>query len=139
MKYYKERILLTTYTSFGAALISVAILHATYTQIFPLITEFSIILLFVPAFANGVINIEFKDSLFAMFVSMILTIILNTLLRSLPAFIGIITESVIFFIIAQLALSLPLIFPLVLVNILGTMAGLIFNEFVIEPRTKDLI
>lgn len=135
----KERLILALYTTVGATIISTAILHTTLTNIFPIITINAVFLLFIPAFLIGILNIEFKDALTAMFLSMMLTIILFTLIRSLPAFLGIITQSVTFFIIAQFALSLPIFFPLVLVFVLGTFSGLIFNEFVIEPRTKELV
>jgi hypothetical protein len=139
MRFPKDRFILTMYSIIGATIISTAILHATFTRVYPIIAFNAIFLLFIPAFLIGVLAIEFKDALIAMFLTMVSTIILFTYIRALPAFIGIITQAITYFIIGQFALSLPIFFPLVLVFVLGTIAGLLFNEFVIEPRTKELV
>lgn len=139
MSYRKHRLALTTYVTIGATIIASAILHSTYTNIFPIITQYAIFLLFIPAFFIGIICIEFKDALAAMFLSMFVSIVIISSVRSLPAIIGIVTQDTILFIISQFALSLPLFFPLVLIFVLGTVSGLLFNEFVIEPRIKDII
>jgi hypothetical protein len=123
----------------GATIITTSILHLTYTNIFPLITQLAIFLLFIPAFFLGIMCIEFKDAVLAMVATMIISIFTFALSRSAPVFLGIINQDVTFFIISQFALTLPLFFPLVLVFTLGTVAGLLFNEFAIEPKTKDLI
>ncbi|MFW9934920.1 MAG: hypothetical protein ACFFDU_05380 [Candidatus Thorarchaeota archaeon] len=139
MRFPKDRFILTVYSTIGATIISTAILHVTFTRIYPIIAFNAIFLLFIPAFLIGVLAIEFKDALVAMFLTMVFTIVLFTYIRALPAFLGIITQAITYFIIGQFALSLPIFFPLVLVFVLGTIAGLIFNEFVIEPRTKELV
>lgn len=139
MQFPKDRFFLTVYSTIGSTIISTAILHITFTMIFPVIAFNAIFLLFIPAFLIGMLAIEFKDALVAMFLTMVSTIILFTYIRALPAFLGIITQAITYFIIGQFALSLPIFFPLVLVFVLGTTAGLIFNEFVIEPRTKELV
>lgn len=139
MQFPKDRFFLTVYSTIGSTIISTAILHITFTMIFPVIAFNAIFLLFIPAFLIGILAIEFKDALVAMFLTMVSTIILFTYIRALPAFLGIITQAITYFIIGQFALSLPIFFPLVLVFVLGTTAGLIFNEFVIEPRTKELV
>lgn len=139
MKIPKDRLAITIYSVIGSTIVSTAILHITLTRIIPIIAINAIFFLFIPAFLIGVLAIEFKDALAAMFLTMVSTIILFTYIRSLPAFLGIITQAITYFIIGQFALSLPIFFPLVLVFILGTTAGLIFNEFVIEPRTYDLV
>ncbi len=123
----------------GAVIITTTILHSTYTNIFPQITQLAIVLLFIPAFFLGIICIEFKDAILAMIATMIISIFTLSITRAAPVFLGVVTQDVTFFIISQFALSVPLFFPLVLIFTLGTTAGLIVNEFVIEPRTKDLI
>jgi hypothetical protein len=139
MQFPKDRLILTVYSTIGSTIVSTAILHVTFTRIFPIIAFTAVFLLFIPAFLIGVLAIEFKDALTAMFLTMVSTIILFTYIRALPAFLGIITQAITYFIIGQFALSLPIFFPLVLVYVLGTITGLIFNEFVIEPRTKELV
>ncbi|MFX1576984.1 MAG: hypothetical protein ACFFCF_07400 [Promethearchaeota archaeon] len=139
MRFPKDRLILTVYSTIGATIISTTILHVTLTMIYPIIAFNAIFLLFIPAFLIGVLAIEFKDALTAMFLTMVCTIILFTYIRALPAFLGIITQAITYFIIGQFALSLPIFFPLVLVFVLGTTTGLVFNEFIIEPRTKELV
>ena len=139
MSYLKTRIVFSGYGTAGAVIITTAILHTTYTNLIPTLTQLAIILLFIPAFFLGIICIEFKDAILAMISTIILSVFVLTLARSAPVFLGIITQNATFFIISQFALTIPLFFPLVLVFALGTVAGLLFNEFIIEPRTKDLI
>jgi hypothetical protein len=139
VSYTKYRITFTTYGIAGAVIITTAILHATYTNLFPLITQFAIFLLFIPAFFLGLLCIEFKDAILAMVATMLISVFTIALARSAPVFLGIVTQDATFFIISQFAVSVPLFFPLVISYTLGTVAGLIFNEFFIEPRTKDLI
>jgi hypothetical protein len=139
MSYQKERITLAVYGIVGAVIITTAILHATYTNLFPLFTQYAIFLLFIPAFFLGIMCLEFKDAIIAMLVTMFISVFALALARSAPVYMGIVTQDTTFFIISQFALTLPLFFPLVLVFTLGTVAGLIFNEFIIEPRTKELI
>ncbi len=139
MSYKKSRIVFTVYGMVGAVIITTTILHSTYTNIFPQITQLAIVLLFIPAFFLGIICIEFKDAILAMIATMIISIFTLSITRAAPVFLGVVTQDVTFFIISQFALSVPLFFPLVLIFTLGTTAGLIVNEFVIEPRTKDLI
>ncbi len=138
MKLEMKRVKTFLFVTIGSTIISTAVLHATYTEIFPALATFSIFILFFSAFFIGVLIHEFKDALFAMFVSLTLSIAILVVLRSLPAFLGIITSGVVFFIISQFAVSLPLIFPLVMVYVLGVLAGLIFSTFAFDPYTKDL-
>ncbi|MFX1299659.1 MAG: hypothetical protein ACFFAL_03000 [Promethearchaeota archaeon] len=138
MKLEKKRLITFLYVTFGSTIISTAVLHATYTEIFPLLATFSIFILFFSAFFIGVLSREFKDALFSMFISLTLTIVIIVVLRALPAFLGIITSGVVFFIISQFALSIPLLFPLVMVYVLGLLAGLIFSTFAFDPYTKEL-
>lgn len=95
-------------------------------------------MLFIPAFFIGLLTLEFKDGLAAMFVSLFVTIVAMTIIRSIPAYIGIITSDIVFFIISQFALSIPLFFPLIMVYTLGLLAGLIFSTFAFDPYTKDI-
>ena len=139
MSYRRERLALTAYGIAGAAIVTTAILHATYTRIFPGFAELAIFFLFIPAFFLGIICVEFKDAILAMITTMFISIFALALARSSPVFLGVVTQDITFFMISQFALTVPLFFPLVLVFTLGTVAGLIFNEFVLEPRTKDLI
>ncbi len=139
MSYRKARLALSAYGIAGAVVVTTTILHATYTRIFPGFAEVAIFLLFIPAFFLGIICLEFKDAILSMIVTMFISIFVLTLARSAPVFLGVVTQDITFFIISQFALSIPLFFPLVLVFTLGTVAGLIFNEFFIEPRSKDLI
>jgi hypothetical protein len=138
MKLEMKRLKTFIFVTIGSTIISTAVLHATYTGIFPVLATFSILVLFLSAFFIGILSAELKDALFAMFLSLTLTIVIMVLLRSLPAFLGIITSGVVFFIISQFALSLPLFFPLVMVYALGLLAGLIFSTFAFDPYTKDL-
>jgi len=139
VSYTKTRLALTGYGIAGATVIATSILHATYTNIFPWLTQLAIFLLLIPAFFLGIMCVEFKDAILAMLVTMVITVFTLALARSAPVFLGIVTQNVTFFIISQFALTIPLFFPLVLVFTLGTVAGLLFNEFLIEPRTKELI
>ncbi|MFX1509136.1 MAG: hypothetical protein ACFFBR_02415 [Promethearchaeota archaeon] len=139
MSYLKTRIVFAGYALVGAVIITTSILHASYTTVIPVLNQLAFILLFIPAFFLGIICIEFKDTIIVMLATMFLSILLLALTRSAPAFFGIITGTAPFFIISQFALTVPLFFPLVLVFTLGTVAGLLFNEFIIEPRTDDLI
>ncbi|MFX1564416.1 MAG: hypothetical protein ACFFCH_00330 [Promethearchaeota archaeon] len=139
MSYLKRRIVFTGYAIVGAVVITTSILHASYTNIIPGLNQLAFILLFIPSLFLGIICIEFKDTMIAMLATIIISVFLIALARSAPVFFGIITETAPFFIISQFALTLPLFFPLVLIFTLGTVAGLLFNEFIIEPRTEDLI
>ena len=139
MSYTRIRLAFTVYGIIGATIITTAILHLTYTNIFPIVTQLAIFLLFIPAFFLGIMCIEFKDAVLAMVATMIISIFTFAIARSAPVFLGIIIQDTTFFIISQFALTVPLFFPLVLVFTLGTVAGLLFNEFIIEPKTKDLI
>jgi hypothetical protein len=139
MSYTKYRFAFTGYGIAGAVIITTAILHTTYTNLIPWVTQYAIFLLFIPAFFLGIICIEFKDAILAMIATMMISILALALARSAPVFLGIVTQDITFFIISQFALSIPLFFPLVIAFSLGTVAGLVFNEFFIEPRTKDLL
>ncbi len=139
MSYTRIRLAFTVYGIIGATIITTSILHLTYTNIFPIVTQLAIFLLFIPAFFLGIMCIEFKDAVLAMVATMIISIFTFAIARSAPVFLGIIIQDTTFFIISQFALTVPLFFPLVLVFTLGTVAGLLFNEFIIEPKTKDLI
>lgn len=138
MKIELQRLKQFLFITIGSIIISTAILHATYTNIFPSLTQISIIMLFIPAFFIGLLTLEFKDGLAAMFVSLFVTIVAMTIIRSIPAYIGIITSDIVFFIISQFALSIPLFFPLIMVYTLGLLAGLIFSTFAFDPYTKDI-
>ncbi|MFX1319246.1 MAG: hypothetical protein ACFE9D_06850 [Promethearchaeota archaeon] len=139
MSYTKYRIAFTAYGIAGAVIITTAILHATYTNLIPPLTQYAILLLVIPAFFLGLLCIEFKDAILAMIATMLLSVFATALSRAAPVFLGIVTQDATFFIISQFAVSVPLFFPLVITYSLGTVAGLIFNEFLLEPRTKDLI
>ncbi|MDO8122972.1 MAG: hypothetical protein Q6364_01135 [Candidatus Hermodarchaeota archaeon] len=138
MKLEMKRVRTFLFVTIGSTIISTAVLHATYTEIFSVLAIFSIFILFFSAFFIGVLCHEFKDALIAMFISLTLSIVILVVLRSLPAFLGIITSGAVFFVISQFALSLPLIFPLIMVYVLGVLAGLIFSTFAFDPYTKDL-
>jgi hypothetical protein len=139
MSYRKQRLTLAAYGMAGGVVVTTAILHATYTNIIPLLTQLAIILLFIPAFFLGVICLEFKDAILAMIATIFISILVLALARSAPVYVGIVTQDITFFMISQFALSVFLFFPLVLVFTLGTVAGLLFNEFVLERYSKDLI
>ena len=139
MSYLKQRLTLTAYGMAGGVVVTTAILHASYTNIIPLLTNLAIILLFIPAFFLGIICLEFKDAILAMIATMVISILALALTRSAPVYMGIVTQDITFFMISQFALSVFLFFPLVLVFTLGTVAGLIFNEFVLERYSKDII
>lgn len=139
MKIELQRLKQFLFMTIGSIIISTAILHASYTNIFPFLTQIAIIILFIPAFFIGLLTLEFKDGLAAMFVSIFSTIVVMAIIRSIPAYIGIITSDIVFFIIAQFALSIPLIFPLVMVYTLGLLVGLLLNTFAIDPYTKDIV
>ncbi|MHA2427228.1 MAG: hypothetical protein ACXADB_04285 [Candidatus Hermodarchaeia archaeon] len=138
MRIEPKRIIIFLYVTTGSTIISTAILHATYTNIFPILAQFSMIFLFISAFFIGVLIPDFKDALYAMFLSIFSTLVIMAIIRSIPAFIGIITSNVTFFIISQFALSIPIIFPLIMVYSLGLLAGLILSVFAFDPYTKDL-
>jgi hypothetical protein len=123
----------------GGVVVTTAILHASYTNIFPPLTNLAIILLFIPAFFLGIICLEFKDAILAMIATIFISILALALARSSPVYMGIVTQDITFFMISQFALSVFLFFPLVLVFTLGTVAGLLFNEFVLERYSKDII
>ncbi|MFX0077718.1 MAG: hypothetical protein ACFE8O_00610 [Candidatus Hermodarchaeota archaeon] len=126
------------YVTVGSVIISTAILHATYTMIFPLLSQVGLLIIFFSAFFIGLLIPEFKDALIAMFLSIFLTLLIMGIFRSLPVLLGIIISDMVFFIISQFALSIPLMFPLIMVYTLGTLAGLIFSAFAFDPYTKDL-
>ncbi len=139
MSYLKQRLTLTAYGMAGGVVTTTAILHASYTNIIPLLTHLAIILLFIPAFFLGIICLEFKDAILAMIATMFISILALALARSSPVYLGIVTQDITFFMISQFALSVFLFFPLVLVFTLGTVAGLLFNEFILERYSKDII
>ena len=139
MSYIRQRITLTAYGMAGGVVVTTAILHASYTNLFPILTNLAIVFLFIPAFFLGIICIEFKDAILAMIATIFISIFALALARSSPVYLGIVTQDITFFMISQFALSVFLFFPLVLVFTLGTVAGLIFNEFVLERYSKDLI
>ena len=93
MKLEMKRLMTFLFVTVGSTIISTAVLHATYTEIFPVLATISIFVLFFSAFFIGVLSAEFKDALYAMFLSLALTLLIMVLLRSLPAFLGIITSS----------------------------------------------
>lgn len=136
--YTIERLSMATFSSIGAAIINTAILHATYTQIIPwLASGTAIYLLLIPTFFIGLLNIELSDTVVSMFAAVPLTILLTGFTRASPAFFGFLQDRAVFFVISQFAVTIPLLLPLIPAYVIGTLAGTLFNEFIIEPHTKD--
>jgi len=95
-------------------------------------------LLLLPPFFIGLVNEELEDSMTAMLVAIIGTILLTAFTRSLPALLGIFPGQADLFVFQQVGETLSLLLPLVPIYALGTMAGLLVKEFVMKPRLSGL-
>ncbi|MFX1282776.1 MAG: hypothetical protein ACFFB5_03940 [Promethearchaeota archaeon] len=129
-----NRILAFLISIIGAIIVSSAILHVSFTQVIPLTQLTAGFIIIIPAFFIGLINDDIRDSFLAMALSVFGTIILTSFTRALPAFVGIFPGEGDFFAFQQVASTIPMIFLLVPVSVIGTMIGVVVNEFLIKSR-----
>lgn len=126
-------------TWIGAVIVTTALIHITTMQLFPWLNLGGIgLLLLIPGFFIGLINTDVRDAVAVMFLSVLGSIIAAGIMRALPALVGVILVQPDLFVLYQFGQCIPLFLPLIPTYVLGTMAGLIVNEFLISPHIKDM-
>ncbi|MFX0205090.1 MAG: hypothetical protein ACFFDT_03825 [Candidatus Hodarchaeota archaeon] len=119
-------------SSIGAIIITSAIIHTSYTQILPL-TQLTIgLILIVPAAFIGLLNEDLKESMLAMFLAIVGTILLTSFTRILPTLLGVFPSQGDVFAFQQIGETLAFFFLMVPFFIIGTIIGVILNEFVLK-------
>ncbi|MHA2107389.1 MAG: hypothetical protein ACXABU_15285 [Candidatus Hodarchaeales archaeon] len=121
-------------SAIGGTIVTSAIIHISYTKILPLTQVTAGFILVLPAIYIGLINEEIQDSMLAMVLSLIGSILLIVFARIIPALIGVFPSQSDLFAYQQIAETLPLFFLMFPLYVLGTMFGVIINEFVIKSR-----
>ena len=121
-------------SSIGGTIVTSAIIHTSYTKIVPLTQVTAGFVIVLPAIYIGIINEEIQESVLAMILSLIGSIVLISFVRILPAIFGVFPHQSDFFAYQQIGETLPLFFLLFPLYILGTMIGILINEFIIKTR-----
>jgi len=121
-------------SSIGGTIVTSAIMHISYTGIFPLTQTTAGFVIIIPAIFIGLINDEIQDSMLAMIIALIGSIGLISFVRILPGLLGVFPSQSDLFAYQQIAETLPFFFLMFPLYILGTMFGLILNEFLIKSR-----
>ncbi|MHA1977204.1 MAG: hypothetical protein ACW98F_17480 [Candidatus Hodarchaeales archaeon] len=121
-------------SSIGGTIVTSAIIHISYTKIFPLTQITAGFIIILPAIFIGLINEEIQDSMLSMILTLVGSLFLISFVRMLPGFIGVFPSQSDLFAYQQIAETLPLFFLMFPLYVLGTMFGVILNEFVIKTR-----
>lgn len=121
-------------SSIGGTFVTSAIIHASHTKIIPLTQVTAGFIIVVPAIYIGIINEEIQESVLAMILSLIGSIILISFVKILPALFGVFPSESDLFAYEQIAETLPLFFLMFPLYILGTMSGVLINEFIIKTH-----
>ncbi|MHA1944622.1 MAG: hypothetical protein ACXAC6_11040 [Candidatus Hodarchaeales archaeon] len=129
---FKKRSFLVS--SIGGTIVTSAIIHSSYTKIIPLTQVTAGFVIVLPAIYIGILSEEIQESILAMILSLVGSITLISFVRILPALFGIFPSQGDLFAYQQIAETLPLFFLMFPLYILGTMFGVILNEFVIKTR-----
>ncbi len=131
---YNNKIIALLVSTIGATIIASTILHVLYTQILPINELSAAVLLLIPAAYLGLINEDIKESMLAMFITIGSTIILTSFTRSIPAILGLFPHSSDVFVFQQVTETIPLLFLVIPFFVIGTMIGVIVNEFILKTR-----
>ena len=121
-------------SSIGGTIVTSAIVHISYTKILPLTQVTAGFIIILPAVFIGLINEEIQESMLAMILTLIGSIFLISFVRIIPGLIGVFPSQSDIFAYQQIAETLPLFFLMFPVYVLGTMFGVIINEFVLKSR-----
>ena len=119
-------------SAIGGTIVTSAIIHSSYTKIVPLTQVTAGFVIVLPAIYIGIINEEIQESILAMVLSLIGSIVLISVARILPAIFGVFPNQSDFFAYQQIGETLPLFFLLFPLYILGTMIGILINEFILK-------
>jgi hypothetical protein len=130
----RHKIIALLVSIIGATIIASTILHVLYTQILPINEPLVALLLLIPAAYIGLINEDVKESMLAMFITITSTIILTSFTRSIPAILGLFPHSSDVFAFQQITETIPLLFLVIPFFVIGTMIGVIVNEFILKTR-----
>ncbi|MFX1506948.1 MAG: hypothetical protein ACFFDC_12665 [Promethearchaeota archaeon] len=129
---FRSKVTIFIISTIGAIIVGSTILHILYNHFIDEIG--AALFLLIPAVYIGVLNEEIKQSMLSMVISIVGIIFLTSLGRSMPALIGIFPHSRDLFIFQQITETIPLIFLLVPFITVGTMIGVIINEFSLKQR-----
>lgn len=129
-----KKIIALLVSTIGATIIASTILHTLYTQILPINELSAALLLLIPAAYIGLINEDIKESMLAMFITLGSTIILTSFTRSIPAILGLFPYTSDIFAFQQVTETIPLLFLVIPFFVVGTMIGVIVNEFILKTR-----
>ena len=130
----RDKVLAFIISTVGAIIFVSTIIHVLYTQIIPITEIITALLVMIPAAYIGLLNEDIKESLLSMFVTAIGSIITSSLLRSMPALLGLFPHSGDVFIFEQITRSVPLLFLVIPFLLIGTMIGVILNEFALKSQ-----
>ncbi|MFW9904655.1 MAG: hypothetical protein ACFFFH_10005 [Candidatus Thorarchaeota archaeon] len=130
----KDKVLAFLISTLGAIIFVSTIIHILYTQIIPITEITAALLLMIPAAYIGLLNEEIKESLLSMLITTVCSIVISSLLRSMPALLGLFPHDSDVFIFEQVTRSVPLLFLLIPFLLIGTMIGVIINEFTLKSR-----
>ncbi|UCG03881.1 MAG: hypothetical protein JSW11_07825 [Candidatus Heimdallarchaeota archaeon] len=126
----KKQIATIIISSIGSSILASTIFHLLYTQLISMTVLIAGIYLIIPAVFIGIINVDIKESMIAMVLSAVGTIFLTAFTRSIPAFMGILAQGDLF-IFQQIAETVPLLFLMLPIMMVGTIIGVVINEFVL--------
>ena len=137
MSEIRDKVLAFIISTVGAIIFVSTLIHVLYTQIIPMSEITTALLLLIPAAYIGLLNEDVKESLLSMFITAIVSIVISALLRSMPALLGLFPHSSDVFIFEQMTRSVPLLFLVIPFLLIGTMIGVILNEFTLKSRYKS--
>jgi len=111
-----KRISMVSVSTLGTTVISTTIFHSSYMKIIPFTQVTAGLILVFPALFLGLMNEEIKESMVAMVLTVIGTVLLTIVTRSVPAFIDIlpVAGNRDVFVFQQIGESLPLFFLMIL-------------------------
>ncbi|MFX1284564.1 MAG: hypothetical protein ACFFB5_12965 [Promethearchaeota archaeon] len=117
---------------FGSIIITSAIFQLQYSKLIDLSYGWIFLLLSIPPIFTGILIDNEKKVFHALFFSVIGSLTLITFMRTLPAFLGIISNQEDIFIFQQITETIPLIFLIFPVFIIGSVIGVVINEFLLK-------
>ncbi len=119
-------------SSIGGTIVTSAIIHSSYTKILPLTQVSAGFIIIVPAIYIGLLNEEIQESILAMIMSLMGSLFLILFARITPALLGVFPSQSDVFAYQQIGETLPLFFLMFPIYILGTMFGVLINEFALK-------
>ncbi len=121
-------------SSIGGTIVTSAIIHSSYTKVIPLTQTTAGIVIIIPAIFIGLLNDEIQEAMYAMLIAIFGSLILISFARIVPGLLGIFPSGSDVFAYQQIGETLPLFFLMFPLYVLGTMFGVLINEFLIKDQ-----